>query len=107
MLARRFPALTIATAFLLVGCGTPAPEAACDELVESFTGWLLRCDPDADRVATWEASERFATEGLGCGATTGIRDERELREECLPAFPSLACEATTLPPSCEEQLLFE
>jgi len=107
MLARRYPAITVATAFLLVGCGVPAPEAACEEVVAAFADWLLRCDPGADRALTWEAAERYATGGLGCRATVSIRDERALRDECLPAFPSLACEAATLPAACEDQLVLE
>ncbi|AKF10500.1 hypothetical protein DB32_007649 [Sandaracinus amylolyticus] len=99
-------------ALALSACGQSAEEAACNDTVQVFGDAIVRCglDDGLSRDALERQIESTVTMTQGCGRVVSIRDEAELREECLPALETLACsslEAGTLPASCRAQIEVE
>ncbi|UJR86100.1 hypothetical protein [Sandaracinus amylolyticus] len=97
---------------MLVGCGQSAEEAACNDTVQVFGDAIVRCglDEGASRDDLERQIESTVTMTQGCERVVSIRDEAELREECLPALETVACadlSAGTLPPSCRAQIEVE
>lgn len=87
--------------------GTPdthAPERACLDTVTALAKAGERCGLEYRRVYDQQLT---AIAGGDCKNVTGIRDERALREECLPSLASEPCESVIAgehDESCSTQL---
>lgn len=100
------------TLVLLASCGSwdtgapdrQAPERACDDIVDALAAAGERCGLEYARVR----DATLATVAAGdCKNVTSIRDERQLREECLPSLARDPCErvrAGEHDASCDAQL---
>lgn len=96
-----------AAAVVLCSCGMSPEEEACNDLVDALVDLSVRCGDD-EAVAREAYLELYRD----C-EVTAIRDEDELRADCIPGIGALTCEevvedpANALPESCRGQLLFD
>jgi hypothetical protein len=99
---------------LLVGGCAPDPQAVCVTFVDAWTDYLERCGryggtfeevvPERVTPATVER-DLFGEAGCGGAAHGDFRDPSALLQQCIPMLDELACETSTLPEPCRDQLL--
>jgi len=106
----RHAALAALTALAAVGCRSGG-EAGCVDFVDTYADWLVECGVYTDRRAAVDdvlaEIEMFSPSVEDCSDIVRLRDADEFYDECLPQIESQPCSATTLPPACNRQLLFE
>lgn len=84
----------------------PRAEQGCLDLAAAYADAFARCGEDPDLL--YGAFIKQVVNG-SCENVYRLRDEKELREECIPWFESVTCEELydpymEFPSSCEWQL---
>lgn len=93
-------------------CAQREGARACHELVDVYATRLVECgayptyDEAADAIMAQIAAATPARI-QSCDDFWGLRERVSFRDDCLPGVAMLDCAATTLPPACEGQLLYE
>jgi len=96
----------------LPACGYDAATDACYSVLDVYGTRLVECgvfptveQAEAAILETWSAE---AGAPVDCDRTpVGVRDERELYDECLPALMTLPCERVhEAPSSCDAQIVY-
>ncbi len=95
-------AATLATAPGHLSCGASGEEA-CEEMAATLRVFFrARCSPLVAQMLIENLDAMMA-----CPDVVGVRDDTALREECLPAIPSMECsERMQWPASCTGQFFY-